>query len=195
MFRKKIPFRRIIPPFSAKVQNLAVFSIIYMIRIRFFGPRELNQKGFSGARYTCSKHGSGASVLNFPVFGSPDQGSDARETMQIFVKTLTDKTIVVHVDASDTVDILFSTNQVKIAVPVLQTRLIVAVAGKQLEVGKTLFDYNIKKNTHIFVVGKLRGGTSQAPINIETAGGKMSFRLGSPRGTLTEERAIKRNQE
>ena len=36
--------------FSAKVQNLAVFWIIYMIRIRFFGPRELNQKGFSGAQ-------------------------------------------------------------------------------------------------------------------------------------------------
>ena len=47
---KKIPVRRILPPFSAKVQNLAVFSFIYMIRIRFFGPRELNQKGFSGAR-------------------------------------------------------------------------------------------------------------------------------------------------
>ena len=31
--------------FSAKVQNLTVFSIIYMIRIRFFGPGELNQNG------------------------------------------------------------------------------------------------------------------------------------------------------
>ena len=37
--------------FLQKVQNLAVFSIIYMIRVRFFGPRELNQNGFSGARY------------------------------------------------------------------------------------------------------------------------------------------------
>ena len=42
--------------FSAKVQNLAVFSFIYMIRIRFFGPRELNQKGFSGARYMFFSH-------------------------------------------------------------------------------------------------------------------------------------------
>ena len=38
--------------FSAKVQNLAVFSIIYMIRIRFFGPGELIQNYFSGAQYT-----------------------------------------------------------------------------------------------------------------------------------------------
>ena len=33
--------------FSSKVQNLTVFSIIYTIRIRFFGPGELFRKGFS----------------------------------------------------------------------------------------------------------------------------------------------------
>ena len=37
--------------FSSKVQNLTVFSIIYMIRIRFFGPRELVQRYFSAAQY------------------------------------------------------------------------------------------------------------------------------------------------
>ena len=36
--------------FSSKVQNLTVFSIIYMIRIRFFGPVELIQNGFSAAQ-------------------------------------------------------------------------------------------------------------------------------------------------
>ena len=36
--------------FSAKVQNLAVFSFIYMIRIRFFGPQELIQNGFRAER-------------------------------------------------------------------------------------------------------------------------------------------------
>ena len=123
--------------------------------------------------YISSKHGSGASVLDFQMFGFSDQGSDARETMQIFAKTLTGKTIVVHVDASDTVDILFTKIQVKVAVPVLQTRLI--AAGKQLEIGKTLFDHNIQKNTHIFMVGRLRGGTSQAPINMETPEGRNEF--------------------
>ena len=34
--------------FFSKVQNMIVFSIIYMIRIRFFGPRELIKKTFSG---------------------------------------------------------------------------------------------------------------------------------------------------
>ena len=37
--------------FSAKVQNLAVFSFIYMIRIRCFGPGELNQNYFRAAQY------------------------------------------------------------------------------------------------------------------------------------------------
>ena len=36
--------------FPSKVQNLTVFSIIYMIRIRFFGRGELIQNGFSAAR-------------------------------------------------------------------------------------------------------------------------------------------------
>ena len=47
-------------------------------------------------------------ILDFQMFGFLDQGSDARETMQNFVKTLTGKTIVVHVGASDTVGILFT---------------------------------------------------------------------------------------
>ena len=37
--------------FPSKVQNLTVFSIIEMIRIRFFGPGELNQKGLGTEQY------------------------------------------------------------------------------------------------------------------------------------------------
>ena len=52
MFRKK---KKNFPDelflhFSSKVQNLTVFSIIYMIRIRFFGPGELNQRTFPATR-------------------------------------------------------------------------------------------------------------------------------------------------
>ena len=38
-----------------------------------------------------------------------------------------------------------------------------------------MFDCNIHKNTHIFMVGRLRGGTSQAPINMETPEGRNEF--------------------
>ena len=36
--------------FTSKVQNLTVFSMIYMIRIPFFGPGELIQRYFRAAR-------------------------------------------------------------------------------------------------------------------------------------------------
>ena len=49
---KKNPFRTNYSPiFPSKVQNLTVFPIIYMIRIRFFGPGELIQNEFSAAQY------------------------------------------------------------------------------------------------------------------------------------------------
>ena len=51
---KKNPFRTNYSSiFSAKVQNLAVFSFIYMIRIRFFGPQELIQNGFRALPSVC----------------------------------------------------------------------------------------------------------------------------------------------
>ena len=54
-FEKKNPCRTNYSSiFSAKVQNLTVFSFIYMIRIRFFGPGELIQNGFRAAQYCFS---------------------------------------------------------------------------------------------------------------------------------------------
>ena len=50
MFRKNL-FRTNYSSFSSKVQNLTVFSVISMIRIRFFGPGELFQRRFRAARY------------------------------------------------------------------------------------------------------------------------------------------------
>ena len=51
-FSKKNPLRTNDSSiFPSKVQNLTVFSIIYVIRIRFFGPGELIQNGFSAAQY------------------------------------------------------------------------------------------------------------------------------------------------
>ena len=49
-FEKKSLSDELFLHFSEKVQNLTVFSIIYMIRIRFFGPQELIQNYFRRAR-------------------------------------------------------------------------------------------------------------------------------------------------